>query len=160
MLIKTTFLALPMLLALRVNPIVEEVPPPIKNGVITSEFGQRIHPIFKDVRFHSGIDIVGVKDSKAISVGSGLVIFAGNYQGYGNLVVIRHSNKISTHYAHLDSIVLSVGEVVHVGSEIGIIGSTGNSNAPHLHFEVRKNGTPIDPKRVIPSLRKLVKERS
>jgi murein DD-endopeptidase MepM/ murein hydrolase activator NlpD len=158
--LKKTLLTIPITLALRVNvPLVEDVPTPVKDGVITSQFGRRVHPIFKVMRFHSGIDIAGVKDSKALSVGSGIVVYAGKYRGYGNLVVISHSNGISTHYAHLGEIDCSVGEVVSSGSVLGIIGSTGESTAPHLHFEVRKNGRAMDPKRVIPSLKSLKMEQ-
>ena len=156
MILKTSLVTLPILLALRVNPpLIKDVPPPVEQGMITSEFGLRVHPLLKVLKQHSGVDIKAAKDSKALSVGSGIVIFAGNYKGYGNLVVIRHANNISTHYAHLESFNLRVGEVVAQGTEIGTIGNTGNSNAPHLHFEVRKSGNPIDPKRVIPSLSNL-----
>ena len=79
--LKKTLLSIPLTLALRVNiPLVKDVPTPVKDGVITSQFGKRLHPIAKVTRFHTGIDIAGVKDSKALSVGSGIVVYAGNIE--------------------------------------------------------------------------------
>ncbi|HMP49499.1 MAG TPA: M23 family metallopeptidase [Oligoflexia bacterium] len=158
MLIKNYFFALPWFLALSFNELhAEEIPLPIKVGVVTSEFGNRPHPIFKHSRFHHGIDIVSSGNSIVKSIGSGLVIYAGTYGGYGNLLVIHHGNSISTHYAHLEKIIVVPGEVVSKGAEIGIIGNTGISKNPHLHFEIRKGGTALDPRKVIPAINTLVK---
>ena len=160
-LVKSAIISLPIFFALRLNiPIIKEVPSPVKHGTITSAFGRRVHPISKMIKFHSGIDLVGDKDSTAYAVGAGIVIYAGSYRGYGNLVVISHTNGITTHYAHLRVINCAVGDVIQAGSSLGEIGSTGISTAPHLHFEVRKFGRPLDPKRVIPSLRKLRKREA
>jgi murein DD-endopeptidase MepM/ murein hydrolase activator NlpD len=156
---KISLLSVPLYLALRMNaPVVDEVPIPIKDGHVTSAFGRRVHPIFKVTRFHAGIDIAGPKEAPVHAVGTGLVIFAGPYRGYGNLVVLKHTNGISTHYAHLGSIQCSIGQIVSTNSTLGIVGNSGHATAPHLHFEVRKFGNPIDPRRVIPAFKKLIQK--
>lgn len=158
MLIKSSIFVFPFLLTLRFNePQFTEIPLPVTEGVVTSEFGERLHPILKQIRFHHGIDIATSGDLTVKSVGTGLVIYAGTYGGYGNLVVIRHGNSISTHYAHLDRTKVVTGDIVSKGEDIGVIGNTGSSKNPHLHFEIRKGGTPIDPRKVIPSINTLVK---
>ncbi len=156
MFLKTAFLTFPVLVALQQDINIENtIPPPLKIGTITSEFGDRIHPILNISKPHFGIDISAEENSKALAIGAGIVIFAGEYAGYGNLVTVKHSNGISTHYAHLDNISLSVGRIIEEGEEIGTIGRTGNTTGLHLHFEVRKDGTPIDPVSAVPSLNAL-----
>lgn len=118
---------------------------PVKNSAITSDFGYRNHPIIGGKKFHCGIDISGRLNQDVYSIGSGIVIYAGKYLGYGNLVVIKHSKGVSTHYAHLRTILKKVGEIVKTSSKIGTIGISGQSTGPHLHFEIRQNGEPIDP---------------
>jgi murein DD-endopeptidase MepM/ murein hydrolase activator NlpD len=118
-----------------------------------SAFGWRIHPIFGDRRFHSGIDIGGSAVGKSINgapivaAGAGRVIFAGVRSGYGNTVIIDHGNGVTSLYAHQQTggIKVSVGQHVEKRDRIGTVGSTGNSTGPHLHFEVRVNGDPRDP---------------
>lgn len=118
-----------------------------------SAFGWRIHPIFGDRRFHAGIDIGGSAVGKSINgaaivaAGAGKVIFTGWRSGYGNTVIIDHGNGVTTLYAHQQSggIKVSVGQHVEKRDRIGTVGSTGNSTGPHLHFEVRINGNPVDP---------------
>jgi murein DD-endopeptidase MepM/ murein hydrolase activator NlpD len=119
---------------------------------ITSPFGWRIHPVFKTKRFHAGIDI-GKNDGEPIlgagivAAGDGTVISAGYRGGYGNTVMIDHGNGVVSLYAHQKSggITVSVGQQVKKGDRIGTVGSTGYSTGPHLHFEVRVNGTPVNP---------------
>lgn len=116
-------------------------------------FGWRIHPIFGDRRFHAGIDIGSSKVGKNIngaaivSSGDGKVIFTGWRSGYGNTVIVDHGNGVTTLYAHQQSggITVSKGQKVTKRARIGTVGSTGNSTGPHLHFEVRINGEPVDP---------------
>ncbi len=114
---------------------------------ISSPFGWRIHPITKDRRFHTGIDIAGsgINKKPAIAAADGTVIMAQWYGGYGNAVIIDHGGGISTLYAHGSSIQVSVGQKVKKGDTVLLVGSTGNSTGPHLHFEVRKNGSPVSP---------------
>jgi murein DD-endopeptidase MepM/ murein hydrolase activator NlpD len=114
---------------------------------ITSPFGWRIHPITHDKRYHTGIDIsgAGINKTKAIAAADGTVIMAQRYGGYGNAVIIDHGGGITTLYGHGSSLKVSVGQKVKKGDTVLLIGSTGNSTGPHLHFEVRKNGTPVNP---------------
>ncbi|WP_293066138.1 peptidoglycan DD-metalloendopeptidase family protein [Moorena sp. SIO4A5] len=115
------------------------------NGSITSSFGWRRHPILGTSRFHSGIDFGASYGSTIRAADSGIVIFAGWYGGYGNTVIIDHGDSIATLYGHASRLLVSKGESVKRGNAIATVGSTGFSTGPHLHFEVRKNGEPVDP---------------
>ena len=112
---------------------------------ITSEFGYRIHPILKTNRMHTGIDIGAPAGTEIKAVANGTVIFAGWLGAYGNATVIDHGSGISSMYAHQSSILVKENQDVKKGDVIGKVGSTGWSTGPHLHFEVRKNGDPINP---------------
>lgn len=118
-------------------------------GRITSPFGWRVHPIFKSRTFHSGLDIGGLNYGEIRAANSGKVIFVGWYGGYGKVVIIDHGlyngKATTTLYAHLSSWSVSVGTQVKKGQVIAREGSTGYSTGPHLHFEVRVNGTPTNP---------------
>lgn len=116
-----------------------------KKVMITSFFGERTDPFTKQERFHSGIDLRGKLGMKVKTIGAGRVVFAGNFGGYGNLVVIKHARGITSHYAHLGSIDVQIGEILQKRSQIGTLGNTGRSTGPHLHFEMRLNGKPFDP---------------
>ena len=114
-------------------------------GIITSPFGNRVHPITGNVRFHAGIDLRGSHGTPIKAAESGKVILARYYGGYGNTVIIDHGNGLSTLYAHQSSLAVRYGESVDAAEVIGYVGSTGASTGPHLHFEVRKWGSPVDP---------------
>ena len=115
------------------------------SGVITSDFGWRNHPIFGRQILHSGIDI-GVDEGTPVhAADGGTVVFSGWMDGYGYAVVIDHGNGISTLYGHNSDLAVSEGQSVSKGTVIAYAGSTGNSTGPHVHFEVRVNGDPVDP---------------
>lgn len=94
---------------------------------------------------HTGVDIPASQGASIIAADSGTVIFAGWMTGYGQVTVVDHSNGMSTLYAHQSALLVGVGTNVSKGQTIGKVGSTGWSTGPHLHFEVRINGTPTDP---------------
>ncbi|MDI6900977.1 MAG: peptidoglycan DD-metalloendopeptidase family protein [Anaerosomatales bacterium] len=121
---------------------------------VSSPYGYRIHPIFGTRKLHTGIDIgrnldppKSIGGAAIVSAGDGTVIYAGWRGGYGNTVMVDHGNGVVTLYAHQPSggITVSKGQRVSRGQRIGTVGSTGYSTGPHLHFEVRINGTPTDP---------------
>ncbi|MGI5921366.1 MAG: murein hydrolase activator EnvC family protein [Syntrophomonadaceae bacterium] len=112
---------------------------------ITSTYGMRYHPILKVRKLHSGVDIGAPSGASIVAADSGKVISAGWAGGYGQAVIIDHGGGMSTLYGHQSKILVSVGQSVTKGQVIGKVGSTGWSTGPHLHFEVRKNGSPVDP---------------
>ncbi|MBE7033343.1 MAG: peptidase M23 [Ruminococcaceae bacterium] len=112
---------------------------------ITSYYGMRNHPVYKTPKFHSGIDIGAGYGLEIRAAADGVVTLAATNGGYGKCVVINHGSGITTLYAHCSSINVSVGEKVSKGQLIAKVGSTGVSTGPHLHFEVRINGTTTDP---------------
>ena len=116
-------------------------------GAFTSGFGLRRHPIFGIRRMHTGVDIGAPRGATVQAAADGRVIFAGWFGGYGKIVIIDHGGGISTLYAHLSQILTEDGRGVRQGEIIGRVGSTGYSTGPHVHFEVRVNGRPIDPTR-------------
>ena len=114
-------------------------------GAVTSGFGYRIHPIFNVRKLHTGIDIDADMGDPIKAAAGGTVVSAGWRGGYGKCVVITHGGGLATLYGHQSEILVSVGETVKRGEVIGKVGSTGYSTGPHLHFEVRVNGSPVDP---------------
>lgn len=118
-----------------------------KSGTyITSEFGNREHPIQGVEKLHSGIDIGNAGfGAPVLAAADGVVTYAGWLSGYGNCVMIKHSDSLITLYGHGQTILATVGKQVKQGETIMEVGSTGNSTGPHLHFEVRLNGTPVNP---------------
>ncbi|MFA6074507.1 MAG: peptidoglycan DD-metalloendopeptidase family protein [Negativicutes bacterium] len=114
-------------------------------GPITSPFGWRIHPIYGSSIFHSGIDIGADYGDTIAAADSGVVIYSDWMSGYGKTLIIQHANGITSLYGHCSALLVSVGQRVSKGQAIGRVGSTGNSTGPHLHFEIRVNGSPANP---------------
>lgn len=115
------------------------------NGRITSTFGYRVHPISHVRRMHTGVDIAAPIGSRVTASGGGEVIYAGWRGGYGNTVMIDHGHGKTTLYGHMSAILVHSGQVVSRGQQVGRVGSTGYSTGPHLHYEVRINGSPVSP---------------
>jgi len=111
----------------------------------SSPFGWRIHPILGYRRFHAGLDFAASYGSTIRAADSGTVIFAGWYGGYGRALIIDHGNGMTTLYGHTSELYVTEGQAVERGQAIAAVGSTGFSTGPHLHFEVRRDGTPVDP---------------
>lgn len=112
---------------------------------ISSSFGYRMHPILKKKKLHTGIDIAAAYGTSIIAASSGTVISADWRGGYGKTVIIYHGSGKSTLYAHASRMLVAEGQEIKKGQKIAEVGSTGLSTGPHLHFEVRENGTPVDP---------------
>ncbi len=112
---------------------------------VSSGFGIRVHPILGDVRMHTGIDFAVGTGFPIKSAGPGIVVWAGPRGGYGNAVIIDHRNGLGTLYAHQSRVNVTVGQKVTAGQVVGFVGQTGMATGPHLHFEVRELGTPVDP---------------
>ena len=115
------------------------------DGHVTSYFGYRYHPILHFTRFHAGLDIGAAWGSPIVAAGDGRVIAAGWAGGYGREVQIAHGGGITSLYGHMSGIVAEPGSFVHAGQLIGYVGSSGLSTGPHVHFEVRVGGTPVNP---------------
>ena len=119
-------------------------------GAITSGFGMRMHPILGYARMHNGVDFNCWTGDAIRAATDGIVVAAEYYGGYGYAVIIQHANSISTLYGHLSNIFVQLEEYVAVGENVGACGSTGLSTGPHLHFEVRISGAPVDPVPYLP----------
>ena len=116
-------------------------------GDITSTFGHRENPFTgENVETHKGVDIRAPMGAPVRAMAKGEVEFAGLRGGFGNCIMLKHGNGFETLYGHLSKILVSVGQKIDIGQQIGNVGSTGRSTGPHLHYEVHKNGEKIDPK--------------
>jgi murein DD-endopeptidase MepM/ murein hydrolase activator NlpD len=124
---------------------------------LSSTFGNRKDPFTGRLAFHSGIDYAAPQGSKVLSAGAGTVTFVGQISGYGNVVEITHSNGLITRYGHLSAFLAKEGQKVTTGTPIARVGSTGRSTGPHLHFEVRRSDTAVDPARYLNAGRALAK---
>lgn len=121
---------------------------PIEHARISSEYGVRADPLHGRQRFHEGIDFAAPAGSPVHAVANGQVIFAGQYAGYGRVIAVRHSEKVTTLYAHCWASRVAVGDVVKAGTVLGFVGESGRATGPHLHFELRVKGKSVDPKAV------------
>ncbi len=144
--------------ARRMAAIAAGLPPPIERyeggpvqfawplrGPITSPFGMRTDPITGRWQLHSGIDIGADYGVPIQAAADGIVLFVGWYGGYGNAIILDNTNGLSTLYAHCSATYVSQGQNVQRGQVIGAVGATGYATGPHLHFEIRVNGVPVDP---------------
>ena len=118
---------------------------PVDGGYISSGFGVRWDPFTKRVESHAGVDIPQERGTEIMATAGGQVIYAGFYSSYGQFVVIDHGFGYQTAYGHMSKIEVREGQYVSKGQDIGQVGSTGRSTAPHCHYEVRVNGRPVDP---------------
>lgn len=120
-------------------------------GKINNEYGFRRNPFGgRSYEFHGGLDIAGEKGDMVVAPANGVVTKAGWQGGYGNLIEIDHGNGLVTRYGHLSKIDVQNGDTVQRGQLMGLVGSTGRSTGPHLHFEIRLNDKPINPRRFLP----------
>ena len=118
---------------------------PLASMRMTSSYGMRDHPIFKRRRNHNGVDLAAPTGTPIRATADGTVEMAQRYGGYGLYVQLDHGGELETRYAHMSRMSVSAGERVEKGQIIGYVGSTGNSTGPHLHYEVRIAGAPVDP---------------
>jgi len=126
---------------------------PIKDGVLVSKFGPRIHPIINKIRNHPGIDIRAQKGTKVYSAKDGtvqnIITTYKKNRGYGKFIILGHEGNFLTRYAHLDSILVKKGQKVKRGTLIGFVGETGLATGPVLHFEMLKDMKKVDPENYI-----------
>jgi len=118
---------------------------PVRSGWFSSGYGYRRDPFNGEIRFHTGVDLGAYEGTPILASKSGEVTFSGWISGYGNIVVVKHTNGYSTKYAHTARNLVSKGMFVRQGQVIALAGNTGRSEGPHLHFEICKNGIPVDP---------------
>jgi murein DD-endopeptidase MepM/ murein hydrolase activator NlpD len=118
---------------------------PVSKGWMSSRFGMRNDPFNGQRALHNGVDFAGAEGSNVVTVAAGVVVFAGPRSGYGNMVEINHGGNFSTRYGHHKELLVHVGDIVKKGQVVGLMGSSGRSTGPHVHFEVFKNGRVVDP---------------
>lgn len=122
---------------------------PIRKGWLSSYFGRRNDPFTGKLAWHEGIDFAGREGSDIIAVAAGVVTWSGERYGYGNLVEVNHGGGYVTRYAHARDILVKVGDVVEKGQTVALMGSSGRSTGPHVHFEVLRGGKSVDPLRYV-----------
>ncbi len=118
---------------------------PLSSMRLTSRFGNRRHPVSGRRAFHAGVDLAASYGTPVRATSAGKVVIAGRQGGYGILVRLDHGGAVESRYAHLSSVAVRVGDTVTQNQVIGYVGSTGRSTGPHLHYETRSGGRPIDP---------------
>ena len=118
---------------------------PVTKGWMSSRYGRRTDPFNGRVAWHQGVDFAGKENADVISVAAGVVTWASERSGYGLMVEVNHGGGFSTRYAHNNENLVKVGDVVKKGQVVALMGSSGRSTGPHVHFEVYKNGRPVDP---------------
>ena len=116
-------------------------------GRVSSKYGWRTHPISGVRKFHGGMDIAALEGTEIRAAQAGTVTFSGHRPGYGKTVEIRHADGTTGRYAHASRLHVQIGDRVDAGEGIADVGQTGQATGPHLHFEVRRHGHPIDPQR-------------
>ncbi|MGB5261225.1 MAG: M23 family metallopeptidase [Gammaproteobacteria bacterium] len=122
---------------------------PITDGWLSSGFGKRNDPFTGKREFHKGLDFAGKQGADVIAVGEGVVSWSGKRYGYGHLVEINHGNGYTTRYGHNERNLVKVGDTVKKGEQIALMGSSGRSTGPHVHFEVLRNGKAVNPSRYL-----------
>jgi murein DD-endopeptidase MepM/ murein hydrolase activator NlpD len=133
---------------LRNSRLADELVPsgrPVEKGWVSSGYGYRNDPFSGKKAFHRGVDVAGKKNSNVIAVASGIVTWVGKKSGFGQLIELAHSNGYVTRYGHNSTILVQVGDLVTKGQPIALMGSSGRSTGPHVHFEIAQNGKTIDP---------------
>jgi murein DD-endopeptidase MepM/ murein hydrolase activator NlpD len=118
---------------------------PVEGGYISSGFGYRRDPFTGRTSMHPGVDIPQKSGTPVFATATGQVVYADRYYSYGKLVMIDHDNGYQTVYGHLHTIDVKIGEYVQKGQQVGTVGATGRATAPHLHYEIRIAGKPVDP---------------
>jgi murein DD-endopeptidase MepM/ murein hydrolase activator NlpD len=122
---------------------------PIVKGWMSSPFGERVDPISGKKAWHEGMDFAGANGSDVVAVANGIVVFSGRRDGYGLMVEISHGENLRTRYGHHQELLVRAGQSVKRGDVIGLMGSSGRSTGPHVHFEVLKSGKPVNPARYV-----------
>jgi murein DD-endopeptidase MepM/ murein hydrolase activator NlpD len=122
---------------------------PLERGWVSSFFGNRTDPITGRAVFHEGVDFVAKAGAEVVAAASGIVTWAGQRRGYGNLIEISHGDGYTTRYAHNERHLVQAGTKVDKGQPIALLGATGRSTGPHLHFEVLRNGKALNPMRFV-----------
>ena len=122
---------------------------PIVKGWMSSPFGERVDPISGKKAWHEGMDFAGANGSDVVAVANGVVIFAGERSGYGKMIEISHGSDLRTRYGHHQEVLVHAGQSVKRGDVIGLMGSSGRSTGPHVHFEVLKSGKPVNPAKYV-----------
>lgn len=140
---------LPTYASLERLSISETLARPLDRATISSLFGYRVNPLTGKYSFHSGLDLAAAQGSSIYAVLGGTVSFTGYESGYGNYIIIDHTDGISSLYAHCSELLASTGDAVEKGDVIALVGSTGSSTGPHLHIELRKNNKRCDPYELI-----------
>lgn len=122
---------------------------PVPMGYYSSNYGYRLDPITGRNSFHTGVDLIAPPGTTVVAAAGGVVSAAGLIAEYGNIVDVDHDNGLTSRYAHLSKFLVKVGDVVMKGQTIALVGATGRVTGPHLHFEVRENGIPLNPNKFL-----------